>query len=436
MALLSHGLLPASFRGVPFAVQASETGGGRRIALHTYPGRDEPWAEDMGRAPRIYRFRAFIVDGDVVFAGGPIQLQRALLLAALEKSGSGTLTHPTLGILNVAVHAFSVGEDLGAGRMSSIDVEFVESGKKSFPSILSTSSGLLSAANLCTVALAVDGIRVLAAAIGAGGTRQDVSAAALGCAAQTETLGADATALYRLAAQLPGSYGRFAGGGNSGINGQSASPYTADTTITDLVGIASLARVTIATAASALTAAVASDDLTNAVDVPAAVSALVQALANACADPADAIRLLRQAATYSPGSSASAQAVAGMFQRSAAAALVTAAGAYQPTSADDAAALMDSLAELLDDLATAAADAGDDQSYAALRSARAAIVKDLRARGGTLAHIATFEFGAQLPALALAQRLYRDPTRADQLVGQVNPISPLFMPSSFQALAA
>ena len=96
MALLADGLLPASFRGVPFAVQASDAGIGRRIALHQYPGRDDPWAEDIGRQARRWRFRGFIVDSDVVFAGGPIQLQRTLLIAAFEAKGSGLLTHPTL----------------------------------------------------------------------------------------------------------------------------------------------------------------------------------------------------------------------------------------------------------------------------------------------------------------------------------------------------
>jgi prophage DNA circulation protein len=41
-----------------------------------------------------------------------------------------------------------------------------------------------------------------------------------------------------------------------------------------------------------------------------------------------------------------------------------------------------------------------------------------------------------MPALALAQHIYGDATRAEQLVSEVDPINPLFMPAYFKALAA
>jgi prophage DNA circulation protein len=44
-------------------------------------------------------------------------------------------------------------------------------------------------------------------------------------------------------------------------------------------------------------------------------------------------------------------------------------------------------------------------------------------------------FAGSLPALVLAHRIYDDAGRADQLVQQVQPVHPLFMPQSFQALA-
>ena len=437
---LSSGLLPASFRGVPFGTVATGVAGGRRVALHVYPGRDDPWAEDMGKAPRQFRLRGFVLEGDITFLGGPVILQRTLLLAALEKSGPGTLTHPTLGVLNVSVRGFTMSEELDASRRSAVEIDFVESGKQSFPSLLSSGSGILSAATLCKVALAADAVRVIAGAIGAGGSRADVAATASAWSDQASALGSDATSLHRLASQLPGEFGRFVSGGNAGLNGLRATPYNANTTIADLTEIASAARVAIADAASDLTTAVLDADLSSAKDIPAAITALVQALADACADPSDAIRLLEDLIAFAPnGLSAGTtvgQAVAAMFQRAAAAALATAVGEYQPTSADDAAALVGSIAPLLDSLATAAADGGDDQSFLALRAARVAIVTDLRARGGSLAQITTFTLGRPLPAVVLAQRLYRDPARADQLVGQVPCIHPLFMPTSFEALAA
>lgn len=440
MAILASGLLPASFRGVPFAVVEDDVGGGRRIALHQYPGRDTPWAEDMGRAARQFRLRGFIVDGDVMFAGGPILLQRAMLLAALEKSGSGLLIHPTLGAINVSVPRFSVGADLGAGRMASLQIEFVESGEQTYPSILSSSSGLLSAANLCRVALAIDGIRAVALAAAGGGTRDELSASAAVWSSQTVQLGRDATALHKLAAQLPGNFGRYAAGGNAGIEGKRATIYTEVTTIADLVTAASSAREAIRTAAYALAAAASTVDLGYAQTVAESVVTLINALSAACADPADAIRLLENLIAFMPNRPETASpiglALAGMIRRAAASALTAAAGTYQPASADDAAGMIARLGADLDAQATLAADAGDDASYSALRGARGAIVKDLRARGSTLALVKAVQTAQPAPSLVLAQRLYRDAARAEQLVTQANPLHPLFMPTRFQALAA
>ena len=63
---------------------------------------------------------------------------------------------------------------------------------------------------------------------------------------------------------------------------------------------------------------------------------------------------------------------------------------------------------------------------------------NFRARGASLAHVRTFDLPGPMPALAIAQRLYRDAGRADELVGEAGAqcISPLFMPSLIQALAA
>jgi prophage DNA circulation protein len=440
MALFGGGLIPASYRGAPFAVLADEVGGGRRQAVHRYPGRDEPWAEDMGRAERRYRFRGFIVDNDVVFAGGPIQLQRTLLLAALEAKGSGLLTHPTLGAINASVTHFAVGQDQGAQTMSSLDIEFVESGKKTFPSLLSSSSGLLSAANLVKVGLVVDGVRAIAEASANGGRRFDLQVATASWTTRSIALGADATALYGLAALLPGSFGRFAAGANAGAYGVAESPFASDTTVDDLVGRASLLRSSISAAAQAAGDAADTADLRYAASVGATAVSLVEALGSACSDPADAIRLLGRLALFDPlrpeAATPMGVAYGNMVRRAAAAELVNASARYQPGSADEMISLVALLAPLMADIAETAADAGDDESFFALRGARAAVVRDLRARGATLASLRQWRMPTTLPSLALAQRCYRDPGRADQLTAQARPVHPLFMPSTFEALAA
>jgi len=440
MALFANNLLPASFRGVPFAVFSDEVMTGRRVALHQYPGRDEPWAEDMGRDARRYRFRGFIADGDVVFAGGPIALQRALLLAACEKKGPGLLIHPTLGVLSVSLVRSAIGEDLGAGSFSTVDLEFVESGKQQFPSLMSSSSGIFTAANAMKVALAVDVVRAVAVASGAGGARRQMTVTAATWSSRVVELGGDATALHRLAAQLPGNNGRFSAGRNAGFTGSRSTIYDQTTTIDALIASASGARAAISAATTAFGQAVNASDLANAQGVAQAAAALVATLSAACADPADAVRLLlRLVGFQSPRPEALTEmggALDRMMRRAAAAELVTAIASYQPASGDDAAGMIDQCGSALDNLAILSADADEDESYRAARAARGAVVEDLRTRAATLARLRTFDVAAPMPSLALAQRLYGDGSRSDQLEVQTMPIHPLFMPTRFQALAA
>lgn len=441
VSALVQGLLPASFRGVPFAVSATGEGFGRRIAPHLYPGRDVPWMEDMGRAARTYRMSGFIVADDVVYLGGPIAAQRLLLTAAAEKKGSGLLTHPTFGIVEVSCRGLSFGEDLAAGSMSEISFDFIESGKQSFPSLLSIGSSLISAAALCDVAIAADFARLAIAAVDTVGGSSNAADTGLACASQVVTAGQDATALYNLAAQIPGNNGRYAGGANTGFAAATVSPYSADMTIDDLVAAASAQRSAIATAAAKVsTASENLSDAASAGTLTDAMTAIVATLLAACADPADAVRLLSVLITSPPAIPAATTVIGSLivmaFQQAAVVALVKACAQYQPSSYDDAVALLARVSALIDTVSTAAADAGDDQTFDALNSLAVQLVQDLSSRGAELAPIKTFVFAQPLPDVVLAQRLYRDPSRADELVRQTNPIHPLFMPTSFQALAA
>ena len=49
---LYEDLRPASFRGVSFQVDVASLSAGRRVQVHEYPQRDQPWVEDLGRATR------------------------------------------------------------------------------------------------------------------------------------------------------------------------------------------------------------------------------------------------------------------------------------------------------------------------------------------------------------------------------------------------
>jgi len=177
-----------------------------------------------------------------------------------------------------------------------------------------------------------------------------------------------------------------------------------------------------------------------------AAQALATALLNSAANPADAVRMLSQLATFTSTGAASNSPVAGaiaviqtesaaLFRRAAIAALAVATSRYQPTSFTDAQNQLNAFTTLIDGEILIAADNGDDQTYGAFRSLRQAVVADLTSRGGQLAALQTFSFNESMPALALANLLYQDGTRSDQLVAQVVPRHPAFMPTKFQALS-
>lgn len=178
----------------------------------------------------------------------------------------------------------------------------------------------------------------------------------------------------------------------------------------------------------------------------AAAQAVAAAVGSSTSDPADAIRLLQTLAAYSTLSSAPSspigvsiatmQSVTGdLFRRAAVVALARASAAYQPASANDAAAIRTTICGALDAEIIIAADQHEDATYNAFRTLRAAVSADLTRRGAGLPAIATITSRAPLPALVLAQRNYGDAARADELVMQSNCVHPAFMPLKFSALS-
>lgn len=178
-----------------------------------------------------------------------------------------------------------------------------------------------------------------------------------------------------------------------------------------------------------------------------AAQELAAALYGAAIRPVDALRLLSILSSFYPeeGPSSSAigealdaiQSASGeLFRRAAVVALARASADYEPTSADDAAAVRAMVCAALDAEITAAGDQGQDATFNALRAVRVAVAHDLATRGAGLASIIQVSSNLPVPAPVLAQRLYRTPGRADELVSQAAPIHPAFMPVKFKALSS
>lgn len=114
----------ATFRGAAFMVEMSELGGGRRNALHEYPGKNEAFAEDMGRRAQSFPVEGYVLGPDYLAA-------RDLLITALNSDdGPGELVHPYHGKRRVAVDSFRVSERAGEGGIAYFGIDFIETPAK------------------------------------------------------------------------------------------------------------------------------------------------------------------------------------------------------------------------------------------------------------------------------------------------------------------
>ena len=134
-------LQPASFRGAPFGVIDIAESSGRKNALHDYPFNDEPWMEDFGVATRNFNVRGFVVQN----AGNDhdYRAERDALVEALTTEGSGTLVHPTLGEIEVALRRnYTTRERFGRQEgVVEFTMSFVRVGLPAQPSTTESTTG-------------------------------------------------------------------------------------------------------------------------------------------------------------------------------------------------------------------------------------------------------------------------------------------------------
>jgi len=112
---------PGSFRGVPFRVEATRFGGGRKSVVHEYPLRDDQFVEDLGRRGRSVGVDAYVI-GDRY-----IEL-RDDLIRALEAQGPGRLSLPYISLESseFLLDRFSVEESREEGGFARFLMEFLE----------------------------------------------------------------------------------------------------------------------------------------------------------------------------------------------------------------------------------------------------------------------------------------------------------------------
>lgn len=428
-------LQKASYNGIPFGVLGGEGSFGRKNVVHTYPFRDSVWVEDLGRSARRISVNGFLVGGDCI-------AQRDELIKAFEEEGECELVLPTYGAMTVdQTSQLHVREAWDKGRMFEISFSCIEAGDQQFPNTGdSTGNVVTSAASAADSASASDFIKNAADAlkVGAAAVNQAVSMAAkFGRLAQR--LANDAANLSNMVNTLSGDFSRFFGGRNNGIKKKATATSTA--TVASLIAKGSSSRSSVSSASSALSSSAGNPE-----ETAIAAQVIAAAVLNSSVDPADGIRLLSDLSGFSmPTVSLSSpigvavktvqNATADLFRRAAVVAMARASATYQPYSADDAASLRARICDALDEEIQIAGDQGEDDTFNTLRTLRAAVAKDLTERGAGLPSIVTIQVGRPMPSLALAQRLYRDSGRSDELITQADCIHPAFMPTSFKALS-
>lgn len=132
-------LIGATFRGVPFFVEASERGGGRRTVKHQFPYRDDPFIEDLGRDARTFHVDGYVLGDDYL-------TQRDALLAVLEdEAGPGELVHPYHGVRRAICEKHGTREARDIGGIAMIAMDFAEAPAQAVvPTVVVDSAGQVS----------------------------------------------------------------------------------------------------------------------------------------------------------------------------------------------------------------------------------------------------------------------------------------------------
>ncbi|NKJ03140.1 hypothetical protein [Rhizobium sp. SG741] len=104
------------------------------------------------------------------------------------------------------------------------------------------------------------------------------------------------------------------------------------------------------------------------------------------------------------------------------------------TSRSEAEAILARMVDDLEAIEDYAADNLESAVYQAFLALHGAVAYDLSQRASQLPKLATYTFGKRRTALTLANVLYGDASRADEIINENSPVHPAFMPDSIRAL--
>lgn len=375
------------FREARFQIRAGMLGFGRRAELHEYPLRDTPYAEDLGRQGRDYELEVFVVGPDYMQA-------RDDLIDALEKPGPGTLIHPTLGSLQVVAISARLRESTHEGGMAIFSLRFVEAGAPALPDQIADTQGLVSAASDAAEA----------AVSGDFSEEFTVDGFANFVADEAQTLTVDILATIEdLSSLIP------------------TTPETLTQFQKDFSDISNAVASLIRQPAN----------------LASEIIGIVRSFSDIATRPVNALKLYRVLFDIEVGAkpvvgatparqqqAANQSSLFALVRQAAIIGAVDSSAAIDYESSAQAIAARDELAVRLDDEMLAVADT----SYRALSHLRMSLVRDLMERGARLPNLIRIENLMTQPALVIAQRIYGDASRADEIVTRNQIRHPGFVP--------
>lgn len=439
-------LNPCSFRGVPFAILNEEGSHGRRQAVHEYPYRDTAWIEDMGRGTRRFIIRGFLVQNSLVYGGGDVISQRLALIAACEEKGSGTLMHPTLGEMTVSIpeNGLRISGSAESGRSFEFTLMVIESGLKVFAVTGNTASGetvrtnylkLVSTAVLSTIARVKSEIRGVTQGI------NTIKGTITFWTSMVDSTISEVTNVSNVLSSTFGNnrYGRYnkgAVGGSSGLkvhdaddteDYQALSGQITAQAVMDRQGVLDkTTNLNTSTTPDAFVQGVA--DVVNA----------ILGSAGGVNDKISAFEKLAASISTEYQRAESSQQIAATINTLivilCSGAMTSAAANANPTSRDEAEDITRRVATQLDTALILAGDRGDDELYNALMQVRVSFLSAMELISAGLSELMQINTASPLPALVLANRLYQDGSRANELIQEANVPHPAFMPITMRVL--
>lgn len=445
----SEHLRPASFSGVPFGVLSGESVFGRRQAIHEYPYREQAWLEDMGRSTRRITIKGFLVHDSRVYSAPDVMTQRNNLVAVCEAGKTGSLMHPTLGDMTVCVteSGLRIHESVENGRIFEFELVVIESGLKVFAITESGNAHVIRRQNYLAISTVTAAKFIAAIKAEMRSLTQALKVLRQTANFWTNLVNSTLNEASNISDVLKSTfgseqYGRYQKGAIGGlVSGATGYRIERDMIDNDAQLInkirlsAVMEREKISTTLTTLTLTTSIEQFTSAIQ---SVFGLIINLTGSDDRKMQALETLSffENPHYYLGESEIrlAKLTDLLLIVLAASAMSIVSGCVIPTNSHEAASRQKKACQVLDNAMLHAGDLAQDDIYLLLLNIRQQVVNYFVQMGSERGRLAQYQLPDIFPALTVANRLYQDARRSDELVMEVSPQHPAFMPVRFKAL--